>query len=63
MFTKYFLPFKQKHPDLSVNFTGSVAYDYQEWLKEVAESHDFKVGAVIREPIHNLLNYYLNKNK
>jgi len=63
VFKKYFLPFKQKHPDLEVNFTGSVAYDYQEWLREVAEKHGFKVGSIIREPIHNLLNYYLNKNK
>lgn len=63
MFERYFVPFKHKHPDLSVNFTGSIAYDYQDWLKEVAEKHGFKVGSIIREPIHNLLNYYLNKNK
>jgi len=63
LFEKYFIPLREKHEPLSVSFTGSVAFDYQELLENVANSHEFKIGTIIREPIHNLLNYYLNKNK
>src|SRR5690606_27129338 len=64
LFEKYFIPLREKHADTSeVSFTGSVAFDYQELLTKVAESHGFRIGSIIREPIHNLLNYYLNKNK
>jgi len=63
LFEKYFVPLREKHKEVNVNFTGSVAFDYQDLLAEVAVAHGFKVGIVIREPIHNLLNYYLNKNK
>jgi len=63
LFEKYFIPLSKKHKPSNVNFTGSVAFDYQELLVQVAKSHNFEVGTIIREPIHNLLNYYLNKNK
>jgi len=62
LFEKYFVPLKGNHSE-KVSFTGSVAFDYQEILGNVAKSHNFEIGTIIREPIHNLLNYYLNKNK
>jgi len=63
LFEKYFIPLREKHGSERVSFTGSVAFDYQELLEDVAKSHGFQIGTIIREPIHNLLNYYLNKNK
>lgn len=63
LFEKYFIPLREKHEPQSVSFTGSVAFDHQELLQKVANSHQFEIGTIIREPIHNLLNYYLNKNK
>ena len=58
----YLLPLKSQHPDMTVNFTGSVAAGYEEWLRDVASRYDIGIGTVIKEPIHNLLKYYLNKN-
>jgi len=58
----YILPLTKQYPDMTVNFTGSVAAGYEEWLREVAGRYGIVIGTVIREPIHNLLKYYLNKN-
>ncbi|WP_257667596.1 hypothetical protein [Parapedobacter tibetensis] len=58
----YILPLKDQHPDTTINFTGSVAAGYEGWLRDVAERYGIVIGTVIKEPIHNLLKYYLNKN-
>ncbi|MBK1441436.1 hypothetical protein JHJ32_15660 [Parapedobacter sp. ISTM3] len=58
----YLLPLTKQYPDMTVNFTGSVAAGYEEWLREVAQRYGITIGTVIKEPIHNLLKYYLNKN-
>ncbi len=58
----YLLPLKNQYPGMTVNFTGSVAAGYEEWLRDVADRYGITIGTVIREPIHNLLKYYLNKN-
>lgn len=46
----------------SVHFVGTVAANFQDYLKEVAKEKKIKVTTVIKEPIYNLLNYYANKN-
>ena len=61
-FETYMSPLKQQYPDATVNFTGSVAFGYEDWLRNVAKRYDIQIGTVVREPIHNLLKYYLNKN-
>ncbi|WP_353183524.1 hypothetical protein [Parapedobacter lycopersici] len=61
-FETYLVPLKKQYPNAMVNFTGSVAAGYEEWLREVADRYDIQIGTVIKEPIHNLLKYYLNKN-
>lgn len=58
----YLLPLTKQYPGVTVNFTGSVAAGYEEWLRDVAGKYDIAIGTVIKEPIHNLLKYYLNKN-
>lgn len=58
----YLLPLTKQYPNMAVNFTGSVAAGYEEWLREVAQGYGIAIGTVIREPIHNLMKYYLNKN-
>lgn len=45
-----------------VYFVGTVAANFQDYLKEVAKEKKIKVTTVIKEPIYNLLNYYANKN-
>ena len=58
----YLVPLVKRYPDTTVNFTGSVAAGYEEWLRDVAGKYDIKIGTVVKEPIHNLLKYYINKN-
>lgn len=48
-----------KHP---IFFVGSVAANYQDLLREVATEKKMNISSVIKEPIYNLLNYYVNKN-
>jgi N-acetylglucosamine kinase-like BadF-type ATPase len=48
-----------KHP---VYFVGTVAANFQDYLREVAKEKKINISSVIKEPIYNLLNYYANKN-
>lgn len=61
-FETYMVPLKKQYPHATVNFTGSVAAGYEEWLRDVAGRYNIQIGTVIKEPIHNLLKYYINKN-
>lgn len=63
LFEKNFVPLKKKYPNVPINFSGSIASDYEETLRKVAHQYKMEIGVVLREPIHNLLNYYINKNK
>jgi len=58
-----FIPLSIKHPNLPIHFTGSMASDFEDTLRKVAHKYKLEVGTVYREPIQNLLNYYINKNK
>jgi N-acetylglucosamine kinase-like BadF-type ATPase len=62
-FEKYLVPLKKKHPNALINFSGSIAADYEELLRKSANKYKMEIGIIIREPIHNLVNYYINKNK
>lgn len=62
-FETYLSPVPKKYEGLPLHFTGTVASDYQILLREVAGEYGIAIGTVIKEPIHNLLNYYINKNK
>lgn len=62
LFETYFVPLKDKHNFNKINFTGSVAAGYEKWLRQSAKHYGMEVDVVVKEPIHNLLNYYLNKN-
>jgi N-acetylglucosamine kinase-like BadF-type ATPase len=63
LFENVFIPLKKKHPNLPIHFTGSMASDFEETLRKVAQKYGLEVGTVLREPIQELLNYYINKNK
>lgn len=62
-FDTYFNQIPKKYEELPVHFTGTIASDYQDLLRSVAKEHGIGIGTVIKEPIHNLLNYYINKNR
>lgn len=62
MIGTYLLPLHKQHPQAVVHFAGSVAANFQHHLRGVAEEAGLKVGNIIKEPINNLLTYYINRN-
>jgi N-acetylglucosamine kinase-like BadF-type ATPase len=58
----YLLPLHQQHPEAPVNFAGSVAANFQDYLYEAAAGTNLTISNIIKEPINNLLTYYSNKN-
>lgn len=59
-FSTYLIPSLAKHPGEEIHFVGTVAGHFQEQLREVAAKHRIEIMSVTREPIHNILNYYIN---
>jgi glucosamine kinase len=58
----YCVPLHKQHPEAVVHFTGSIAANFQHYLRHAAAEADIKVGNIIHEPINNLLTYYINRN-
>lgn len=48
------------YKDKKVNFTGSVAYHYQDLLKKVAADLDINIGVIESSPMEGLIKYYSN---
>jgi glucosamine kinase len=58
----YLVPLRKQHPEAPVYFAGSVAANFQDYLRESARETEIKIADIIKEPINNLLTYYSNKN-
>ncbi|WP_423147077.1 hypothetical protein [Rubrolithibacter danxiaensis] len=61
-FVKYIIPLNEKYPNVPVNFAGTVAAGFQDWIREAAANHNLEINTIVKEPIYNVLNYYSNKN-
>lgn len=48
-----------RYQPVSVAFVGSIAWFYQDMLKEVMESYGYSVGNIYREPVEGLALYHL----
>jgi hypothetical protein len=59
-FTTYLLPTIKLHPGQDVHFVGTVAGNFKDRLQLTAEKYNVTVSSVTKEPIDNLLKYYLN---
>jgi len=58
----YLLPLHQQYPQSPLHFEGSVAFAFQDHLREAAADAKLEITHIIKEPINNLLTYYSNKN-
>lgn len=59
----YLLPLIEKYgKNQPIYFVGTVAANFQDYLREVAKENNIEITTIIKEPIYNLLNYYANKN-
>lgn len=61
-FKTYVNPLKNQHPDLPLHFAGPIAFNFKNWLNEVAAQHGFTITSLIEEPIYNILEHYTIKN-
>lgn len=58
----YAVPLSETYNIRTIHFTGSVAAMCESPLREAAGKYGLEIGKIVREPIHNLLKYYINKN-
>jgi len=58
----YLLPLHKQYPQAPLHFEGSVAFAFQDYLREATAEAGLTVAGIIKEPINNLLTYYSNKN-
>lgn len=59
-FRTYIIPTLAKHPDQNIHFVGNVAGSFQKELEAIAIKYNIKIKSVHKEPIHEILNYYIN---
>jgi len=45
------------------NFVGSIAFVYADELKALCEANNIKVGKIIRQPIHDLMDFILTREE
>lgn len=61
-FTKFFqyyvLRYPNNHNAIKVNFTGSIAYNFREYLREVAGSMDIGIEKIVQHPMEGLVEYH-----
>ncbi len=48
----------KNHDKLPIHFVGSVAFHYQDLLKEAVEAMNMKLGKIIQSPMEGLIKYH-----
>lgn len=51
----------ENHKDVPVHFVGSVAFHFQDLLREACKIHRLNIGVITSEPVVNLVDYHLKK--
>jgi N-acetylglucosamine kinase-like BadF-type ATPase len=51
----------ENHKSLPVHFVGSIAFLYQDELKEVAQELQLQPGRIIKQPVDALMDYFIRK--
>lgn len=46
------------HPEMKVNFVGSIAFFFYEELEEAATKEGYLLGKIIRQPAHEIANFH-----
>ena len=50
----------QNYKKVPVHFVGSIAYYFDDVLKDVAKNYHVKLGKIIKKPIYDLMKYYID---
>lgn len=48
------------HKETPLHFVGSIAFIYQDILKEVSSQYGVEIGLVIKDPVDKLVSYHIN---
>ena len=59
---KYIKPLCNQYPNIPIHLVGTVASGFQEYMHQAAQNNKLEISTITKEPIYNLLKYYLNKN-
>lgn len=57
----YIIPLQAEYTGVPVNFTGSIAAQYEDILRKTAKDMGVEINTVIEEPITKLLEYHIKK--
>lgn len=49
-----------EYTNCPINFVGSIAYYFQQEIKEAACNLNIRIGTILKSPIEGLVNYHLN---
>jgi hypothetical protein len=47
----------------SINFTGSIAYHFREFLTGLLKENGLRPGIITLSPMENLVSYHINRQK
>jgi len=59
-FIEYFVTIYNNKTQYPVHFQGSIAWNYQDILRELLKKHNIELGKIIHRPIGHLLTYHQN---
>lgn len=54
----YVMRYPHKNNVIKVSFTGSIAYNFREYLREVAESMEIDIEKIVQHPMEGLIQYH-----
>lgn len=60
-FMELYVTHYDNYKKLPVHFVGSLAFYFEKELKEVAATLEIQIGKIVKQPVEELMNYYLNK--
>lgn len=57
-FRYYVLRYPRRNNGIKVSFTGSIAYNFREYLREVAAGMDIEIEKIVQHPMEGLVHYH-----
>lgn len=55
------IKFYERYDKLKISFTGSIAWHFEDILREVMMSHSLNAGEIIKEPADKILEFHLSQ--
>ncbi|MFO7852918.1 MAG: ATPase [Bacteroidota bacterium] len=55
------IKYYERYDKLKISFTGSIAWHFEDILREVLMSHNLNIGEIIKEPADKILEFHLSQ--